>query len=88
MGAGTTCRSELPTRPLCGEWEQDRYGDGPITYVMKCYRTVVATFTPVQRIGGDYFRPDQWVTDARYSVTTSKHLGKVRAAWVGPLDRG
>ena len=81
--AKTALRGLIPfAHSTCsGGWEQNRYSDGRWTFVVKSYSTVVAAFTPAQRIGDTFYGPDEWVTDEHYSTTTSKHRSYVAGSW-------
>lgn len=51
---------------LWGRWEGD-------TFVVYSYATPIATYSP-------YRVPGWWVTEERYSVTTSRHTNALRRA--------
>lgn len=44
-------------------------------YEVYSYRTLVATFNSVTK--------EKWITDEKYSVTTSKFCNSIRLAWRG-----
>lgn len=62
---------------MSAHWEGRYVGKGP-TYVVMSYSTVVATWTPQTR--------ELWTTTQHYSVTTSKHMGKIAQGFADLIE--
>ena len=53
-----------------------------LTYAVYSYDTIIATYT---RSETDPYQQLFWVTDEKYSVTTSRHINLVKRVWAKML---